>query len=98
TMAVSATTGEGLDTLGPWLMENLGVVRVYTKLPGESADGSAPFTIRSGQTVMDIAVQIHKDVAAGLKYARVWGQNSFDGQQVGRDYQPIDGDVLELHA
>ena len=34
TMAVSTVTGEGLDGLGPFLFERLGVVRVYTKPPG----------------------------------------------------------------
>ncbi|MBT8212811.1 MAG: 50S ribosome-binding GTPase, partial [Acidimicrobiia bacterium] len=38
TMAVSATTGAGLDHLGPWLFDQIGVVRVYTKVPGQEAD------------------------------------------------------------
>src|SRR5512134_13881 len=37
-LAVSATTGRGLDALGNWLFEHLGVVRVYTKAPGHAAD------------------------------------------------------------
>ena len=36
--AVSATTGQGLGELGPWLFENLRTLRVYTKAPGHSAD------------------------------------------------------------
>lgn len=97
TMAVSAKTGAGLDDLGGWLFRQLGVVRVYTKLPGKEPDLGTPFTIRHGQTVLDVAFQIHKDVAAQLKYARVWGTESFDGQQVGRDHVLVDGDVVELH-
>ncbi len=34
-MVVSAETGEGLDQLGPWLFAHLGIVRVYTKVPGK---------------------------------------------------------------
>ncbi len=97
TLAVSAETGEGLENLGEWLFEHLGIVRVYTKLPGEEPDRGEPFTIHKGQTVHDVATQIHKDVAANLKYARVWGAESFDGQQVGRDHVLVDGDVIELH-
>lgn len=97
TLAVSATTGDGLDNLGAWLFQHLGVVRVYTKLPGNEPDMGTPFTIRHGQTVLDVAFQIHKDVAANLKHARVWGTGSFDGQQVGRDHVLYDGDVVELH-
>jgi len=97
TAAVSATTGDGLADLGRWLFEALGVVRVYTKLPGKEPDGSAPFTIRRGETIHDLAFQIHKDVARDFRYARVWGSEAFDGQQVGRDYQPRDKDIIELH-
>jgi len=97
TAAVSAISGDGLDDLGRWLFTSLGVVRVYTKLPGEEPDGSPPFTIRRGQTIHDLAFQIHKDVARDFKYARVWGSHAFDGQQVGRDYEPRDKDVVELH-
>jgi ribosome-interacting GTPase 1 len=98
TLAVSATTGAGLDDLGAWLFEHLCVVRVYTKIPGKPPDMSKPFTIRRGETVLDVAAQVHRDVARDLKYARVWGAESFEGQQVGRDHTLIDGDVIELHA
>ncbi len=98
TLAVSATTGTGLDDLGAWLFEHLCVVRVYTKIPGKPPDMSKPFTIRRGETVLDVAAQVHRDVARDLKYARVWGTASFEGQQVGRDHTLIDGDVIELHA
>jgi len=96
-IAVSAETGAGFDDLGQWLFDHLGVVRVYTKLPGAEPDMGTPFTIRTGETVLDVAFQVHKDVAASLKYARVWGKTAFDGQQVGKDHVLIDGDVVELH-
>lgn len=97
-LGVSAETGEGLDGLGRWLVDHLGVVRVYTKIPGQEADLTRPFTVRHGQTVHDVARLVHKDVARTLRYARVWGSASFAGQQVGPDHQVIDGDILELHA
>ena len=96
-LAVSASTGAGLDTLGRWLFDALGVVRVYSKIPGQPADDGAPYTVRRGATVAEVATLVHRDIASGLKYARVWGRESFDGQQVGRDHQVVDGDVLELH-
>ena len=97
-LQVSATTGQGLDEIGPWLFRNLGVVRVYTKTPGHPADKQRPFTLRSGQTVEDVARLVHKDVAHSLRYARVWGKSGFDGQQVGREHQLADGDIVELHG
>ena len=97
-IGVSAETGEGLEDLGRWLTSHLGVVRVYTKIPGQPPDMTRPFTVRRGATVHDVARLVHKDVARGLKYARVWGTASFDGQQVGPEHTVVDGDVLELHS
>jgi len=97
-LGVSAVTGEGLAELGQWLTAQLEVVRVYTKIPGQEPDMTRPFTVRRGQTVHDVARLVHKDVARSLRYARVWGTASFDGQQVGPDHEVGDGDVLELHS
>jgi ribosome-interacting GTPase 1 len=97
-IAVSAETGEGLGRLGRLLFHGLAIVRVYTKIPGKPPDMSRPFTVFHGGTVLDVAQLIHKDVAASLKYAKVWGSAKFDGQQVGREYTVSDGDVLELHS
>jgi hypothetical protein len=41
---------------------------------------------------------VHRDMAASLKSARVWGAAVHDGTTVKPDYQPLDGDVVELHA
>lgn len=98
TLAVSAETGEGVDELGAWLFEQLGVVRVYTKIPGQPVDRGDPYSLRSGDTVIDLAEMIHKDVARQFKFARVWGDGHFDGQQVGRDHLLTDGDVIEVHS
>lgn len=98
TLIVSSVTGEGIDSIGPWLCDHLGVVRVYTKIPGQVIDEGKPYTVRRGQTVHDVALLVHRDIAASLNYARVWGEGSFDGQQVGRDHVVRDGDVIELHT
>jgi uncharacterized protein len=97
-LAVSATTGRGLGEIGPLLFGRLGIVRVYTKVPGRPPDRDRPFTLRRGQTVDDVARLVHKDVARSLKYARVWGKAGFDGQHVGRDHPLADGEVVELHT
>jgi ribosome-interacting GTPase 1 len=97
-VAVSATTGRGLGEIGSLLFCRLGIVRVYTKVPGRPPDRHRPFTLRRGQTVEDVARLVHKDVARSLKYARVWGKSGFDGQHVGRDHPLTDGDLVELHT
>ena len=96
--AVSCVTGEGLDALRRKTFDALGVIRVYTKEPGKPADRAAPFTLRSGATVADLALRIHKDVAATMKFARVWGPSAFDGQSVHHDHVLAEGDVVEIHA
>jgi len=94
----SAETGDGCDQIGPLLFKGLQIQRVYTKTPGKPFKREKPFTVRSGQTIMDVASLVHKDIAEGLRYARVWGTEVFDGQQVGPDHTVVDGDIVELHV
>lgn len=96
-VAVSAETGHGLGEIGPWWFRRLGIVRVYTKVPGKPPEMDQPFTLRGGGTVHDVAELVHREMASGLKYARLWG-GSLQGQQVGRDHPVADGDVLEIHV
>jgi ribosome-interacting GTPase 1 len=97
-LAVSALTGRGLGELGPWLFARLGIVRVYTKVPGHAADRQRPFTLRRGQAVGDVARLVHGELAHKLRYARIWGPSGFDGQQVGAEHRLADGDMVELHT
>jgi len=97
-VGVSAATGAGLDEIGPLLFDGLGIVRVYTKIPGHPADTKRPFTVRRGDTVLDVARLVHKEIAESLKFARAWGSSQFDGQQVGADHAVADKDILELHG
>jgi uncharacterized protein len=96
---ISAQTGQGLDALKHAIYESLGVIRVYTKLPThKQADFERPFTLRQGGTVLDVAELVHKDVAATLKHARVWGHGVHDGAVVKADHVLHDKDIVELHA
>lgn len=97
-LPVSAETGEGLERLKDELFRMLGVIRVYTKAPGRRADRSVPYVFRRGITVEEVAAVVHKDFAERLKYARVWGSRTYEGQMVQREHVLEDGDVLELHA
>ncbi len=98
TLCVSAETGEGLDAIGRELFERLAIVRVYTKIPGQAPDMTRPFSVSTGATVRDVAELVHKDVAASLRFAKIWGAGNFDGQQVGPDHVVADGEVVELHG
>jgi ribosome-interacting GTPase 1 len=96
--AVAAKSGQALDRLAPFVFSALGIVRVYTKPPGQPPDRTRPFIVRRGNTVSDVARLVHQDLARSLKFARLWGSGAFDGQQVGPDHAVADGDVVELHA
>ena len=97
-VTVSAKTGQGLEEIGPLLFRGLEIVRVYTKAPGRPADKDRPFAVRRGGTVADVARLVHKDIARSLRFARAWGNATFDGQPVGPDHPVNDGDLLELHT
>jgi hypothetical protein len=86
------------EALRTAVYELLGVMRVYTKRPGKPAEYESPFTIRVGGTVEELAEEVHRDLAASLKHARVWGTSARDGQTVGREHVLCDRDMVELHG
>ena len=93
---VSATTGRNLDRLKQMVFDQLDIIRVYSKPPGEEVDLSAPYVLKRGSTVEELAGKVHHDFLERLASARVWGHGVHDGQMVSRDYVLEDGDVVEL--
>ena len=96
-LPVSAETGQGLDELRRWVFDLLEIVRVYTKAPGKKLERTAPYVLKRGSRLIDLAAHVHHDFLSQLKYARVWGHGKFEGQMVNRDYVLEDKDVIELH-
>ncbi len=96
-LPISAREGMNLEELKKEIYQLLGIIRVYTKPPGGEPDLTEPVVIKKGSTVEDVALSIHKDFAAQLRYAKIWGSGKFDGQMVKRDYEVNEGDVIELH-
>jgi ribosome-interacting GTPase 1 len=95
---VSAEKRIGLEELRSAIYHAMDVVRVYTKLPAaKEPDLDRPFTLRRGQTLLELAGQVHKDYLDNLKFARVWGSAVHDGTVVKADYVLHDKDVVELH-
>ncbi len=94
---LSAATGEGREQLEKTIYDKLEILRVYTKTPGKRVDHDDPLVLPIGSTVNDAAMELHRDFAANLKFARVWGVNWHDGQSVSRDDNVHDGDILEFH-
>jgi ribosome-interacting GTPase 1 len=94
---VSAKTGHNFDLLKRKVFDGLELIRVYTKVPGKDPDRTAPFVLKRGSRLEDLASKIHKDFLKKLRYAKVWGKDVYDGQMVQRDHQLQDGDIVELH-
>ena len=92
----ASVAAEEVDHLGSWLFEALGVVRVYTVSAAKKRD-DRPYTIRRGQTVLDVATLIHKDFARDLKFARLIRPGRPD-RRVGRAFILQDGDRIEIHT
>jgi len=96
-LPVSVETGEGLEELRRAVFHLLELVRVYTKAPGKKLELTAPYVLRRGARLIDLAAHVHQDFLTQLKYARVWGHGKFEGQMVNRDYPLADKDIVELH-
>ncbi|NLX14338.1 MAG: TGS domain-containing protein [Phycisphaerales bacterium] len=96
-LPVSSVTGEGLVEMMCRMFTMLDSIRVYSKEPGKPADKSKPFILPAGSTVEELARSIHKDLADKLRFARVWGDHIFAGQQVQGRHVLHDRDIVELH-
>lgn len=96
---ISANKPETLETLRNAIYETLGVIRIYTKDPKKKeADFERPFTLRQGETLLDLAELIHKDYAKNLKFGKVWGRAVHEGTVVKGDYILNDKDIIEVHV
>jgi small GTP-binding protein len=96
-IAISAREGVGLEELKREIFQMLDIIRVYTKAPGQKPEFTDPIILDRGSTLEDAAASVHKDFAAKLKYARIWGSGKHDGIMAKRDHVLQDGDIIELH-
>ena len=96
-IAISASEGRGIPEMKRLIYDTLGILRVYTKAPGQKADMTDPIVLPCGSTVAEAANSVHKDLGSHLKYARLWGSGKHEGMMVKRDHVLVDGDVIELH-
>jgi len=97
-IAISAKEGIRLEELKLKVYQVLDIIRVYTKAPGQKPDFTDPIILEKGSTLEDAAADVHKDFAAKLRFARIWGSGKHDGVMVKRDHILQDGDVIELHT
>jgi len=89
----------GLHELGKALFESLGIIRIYTKEPGMRTHSDQPFPLRKGDTVNELAKNIHKELLSNFMFAMVWAKRlPFSPKKVGINFVLDDGDIIEIHA
>ncbi len=98
-LPVSAKNNLGLKELGKIFFETAGIIRVYTKQPGEDKPSPKPLILKKGSTVLDVAEKVHSRLYKNFKYAKIWGPSAkYPGERVGKNHVLMDGDIVEIHA
>ncbi|MFB6113814.1 MAG: OBG GTPase family GTP-binding protein [Halodesulfurarchaeum sp.] len=96
---ISAAEERGLEALKDRLWDRLGLIRIYLDKPGRGVDYEEPLIVREGETVDDALRKLGGSFDERFRFARVTGPSAkHDGQQVGRDHELEDEDVLRIVA
>jgi uncharacterized protein len=99
-VVISCNMQLNLDYLIERVWQKLGLVRVYTKKPGNKPDFNEPLILtdrRDGHTIEAACVQIHKELASDFKCAFVWGKSTkHNSQRCGLKHSLCDEDVVQI--
>jgi ribosome-interacting GTPase 1 len=96
---ISAVEEKGLDSLKETIWAELGLIRIYMDKPGRGVDYEEPLVLREGDTVGDACEKIGGRFEKRFRFARVSGPSAkHDHQQVGKDHELADEDVLRIVA
>jgi ribosome-interacting GTPase 1 len=96
---ISAEKEKGLDGLKERIWAELGLIRIYMDKPGRGVDREEPLILRAGDTVDDACEKLGGSFDERFRFARVTGPSAkHDEQQVGRDHELADEDVLRIVA
>ena len=94
---ISAEQERGLDSLKESIWNALGLIRIYMDKPGRGVDYEEPLVLREGDTVGDACETLGGNFGERFRFARVSGPSAkHDEQQVGKDHELADEDVLRL--
>ena len=97
---ISAEAKKGLEGFKERLWDELGLIRVYMDKPGRGVDYKEPLVLMQGEnTVEDALRKLGGTLEERFRFARVSGPSAkHDEQQVGRDHELRDEDVLRVVA
>ena len=94
---ISAEEERGLESLKETLWDRLGLIRVYMDKPGRGVDWEEPLVLTEGDTVGDACEKLGGRFVERFRFARVSGPSAkHDEQQVGKDHELADEDVLRI--
>jgi ribosome-interacting GTPase 1 len=85
------------DNLASYILERLGLIRIYTKGMEEEPERK-PLIMKKGAKAIDVAENIHKDLARFFQHAKVWRKGELDGVRVGKSFELMDGDTIEIRT
>lgn len=94
---ISAENDFNLEELKDEVFRKLGFIRIFMKPQGEKADLEEPLVMRTGASIRDVCVKLHKGFLTGFRYAVVWGGSvKHSGQRVGLSHFIHDGDIVSI--
>lgn len=97
-LLISAETEENLEELREMIFERMGLIRIYMKEKGEDPQKDEPLILRKGDDVETALEKLPGELKRRFKAARVTGDSSkFPEQEVGKDHELADEDILELN-
>lgn len=93
----SAILRFGKEILGKTILEELNVIRIWTKKKGQLAD--KPMIMPKGATVKDVAEKIHSEFVNRFKFALVERKGSKISKiRAGLGFQLMDGDIVTIYT
>jgi ribosome-interacting GTPase 1 len=97
---ISAEAEKGLKGFKERLWDELGLIRVYMDKPGRGVDYEEPLILMQGKNTVDDALRkLGGTLEERFRFARVSGPSAkHDEQQVGRNHELRDEDVLRVVA
>lgn len=81
------------------IWDNLKMIRVFTKKPGQKPDlhDEEGIILRNGASVEHCCHAVHRSIKRDFKYALVWGISAkYSPQRVGLTHQLYHDDVIQI--
>ncbi|MEK6825173.1 MAG: GTPase [Nanoarchaeota archaeon] len=97
-LIVSTLTKQGIEELKTKVLQEMNVIRIYTKEPGK-LPSTIPLVLEKDATVKEAAEKIVKGFSTRIKETRISGPSSkFANQRVGLSHVLKDLDIVEFHT